>query len=471
MAEHGPIPGRAGVVRADTSRRGFLGLALGGALALPGLTTLAGCGTATPPGALRVAYQQFGQDDLTGQWLDRTAAAFLEDNPGRGIQKVPIVASENDYFTKNELMMGSPGTSPDLVYEDTFILLSDVEAGYIQAVDHLVEGWTDWEKLAANSREAVKAEDGHTYAVPTHTDTRGIWYDTRVMAEVGIGDDWQPESWDELLEVARNLKEAVPDLEAPIGFFSGKTQGEKASMQGFEMLLYGTDSRLYDEEQHKWVLGSQGFLDSLEFIRTIFTEELTFSVGQASDPNLNEAIYGEMMPAGKVGFLIDGSWISQNWIEGASAEWPEWGDIIQVTRMPTQRGQGKGWVTLAGGWCWAIPRHSKDPETAFNLVTHLLTKENALKRAIEDQHISIRSDVSADPDYQAYAPTTKFFTSLVDEADYRPALSAYPQVSSGIQQAMEDVMTQNVDPAGAAVDYDKLVARIVGDEETVEEPS
>jgi len=462
--------GRAGT-HVDTTRRGFLGLALGGAVALPGLSTLAGCGTGTPPGAVRVAYQQFGQDDLTGQWLDRTAPAFVGDNPGHSIEKVPIVASENDYFTKNELMMGSPGTSPDLVYEDTFILLSDVAAGYIQPVDDLVSGWSDWEKLAENSREAVKGEDGHFYAIPTHTDTRAIWYDTRVLSRIGIEGDWQPESWDDLLEAARSIKEQVPEVEVPFGFFSGKTQGEKASMQGFEMLLYGTDSRLYDEDQHKWVLGSPGFLASLEFIRTLFVEELTFSVGQASDPNLTEAAYGELMPAGKLGFLLDGSWISQNWIEGASAAWPQWSDELDVTRMPTRHGQGKGWVTLAGGWCWAIPQYSNDPKVAFDLVTHLMTKENVIKRAIEDQHISIRSDVSSDPEYRGYSPTTEFFTALVDEAFYRPALSAYPQVSSAIQQAMEDVMTQSLDPAAAAAEYDERVVRIVGEEKTMEAPS
>src|SRR5699024_7455339 len=232
-----------------------------------------------------------------------------------------------------------------------------------------------------------------------------------------------------------------------------------------------TDSRLYDEDQHKWVLGSPGFLASLEFIRTLFVEELTFSVGQASDPNLTEAAYGELMPAGKLGFLLDGSWISQNWIEGASAAWPQWSDELDVTRMPTRHGQGKGWVTLAGGWCWAIPQYSNDPKVAFDLVTHLMTKENVIKRAIEDQHISIRSDVSSDPEYQGYSPTTEFFTALADEAFYRPALSAYPQVSSAIQQAMEDVMTQSLDPAAAAAEYDERVVRIVGEEKTMEAPS
>lgn len=454
---------------ASIDRRTFLRWSGASALALP--LALTGCGADAPPGAVRVAYQQFGQDDLTGAWLDRAAEAFAKAQPGRTIHKVPIVAAENDYFTKNELMMSSPRTSPDLAYEDTFILLSDVAAGYIQPIDDYVKGWSRWEQIVPNSRDAVRGEDGKVYAVPTHTDTRGIWYDKRVMSKAGLPDDWKPRDWQELLDAARAIKDKAPDVECPIMFFSGKAQGEKASMQGFQMLLFGTDSRLYDEDTKKWMLGTRGFVDALTFIQTIFAENLTLGIGKASDPNVNESIYGEMMPAGQVGFLMDGSWISQNWIEGASSAWPEWSETLGVTRMPTQNGQGKGWVTLAGGWSWVLPQHSREPDAAFELITQLLTKKQALERAIEDQHITIFTDVAEDPEYKSYSPTTEFFTSLVAEADYRPTLAPYPQVSSAIQQAMEDVMTQSKTPQDAAASYDERVISIVGEQNTARETS
>ncbi|MGP9537029.1 extracellular solute-binding protein [Brachybacterium sp. AOP43-C2-M15] len=455
--------------RPRPDRRTMLRYTAGTAAVLP-LAALAGCsGGGRDPDTLRIAFQQFGSGTLMEQWIQRTAEAYTADFPERSIELVPIVASENDYFTKNELLMSSPRTSPDLVYEDTFILLADVAAGYLQNVDEFVESWEHWDDVVEASQEAVTAQDGHVYAVPTHTDTRGIWYHRGVFAEAGLPEEWEPTSWEDILEAARTIKEQVPDV-APMFLFSGMPQGEKASMQGFEMLLYGTEDRLYDEESAKWIVGTQGFVDSLTFLRTVFEEELTLSISQSLDPNIGESIYSSILPEGKLGILIDGSWISQNWTEDAPSPWPEWTETMNVVRMPTQDGGGSGWVTLAGGWSWAVPKHATDPEISTSFIEYLLTTENSVQRAIADNHITIRRDVAAVEEYRTYSPTAEFFTGLLEEAYYRPAYAEYPEVSSAIQQAMESVMTMDKSPEAAAADYDAAVRNIV-DEDDVEEAS
>src|SRR5699024_8630242 len=104
--------------------------------------------------------------------------------------------------------------------------------------------------------------------------------------------------------------------------FAGTPQGEKASMPGFEMLLYGTapESWLYDRDTKKWITGSQGFIDSLAFLQTVFEEDLTLPPAQLLDPNISESIYTTLLPEKKLGMLVDGSWISQNWTETRSEE-------------------------------------------------------------------------------------------------------------------------------------------------------
>src|SRR5690625_7876825 len=99
-------------------------------------------------------------------------------------------------------------------------------------------------------------------------------------------------------------------------------QGEKASMQGFEMLLYGTESRLYDEDAQKWVVGSQGFIDALEFLRTVFEEELTLSLGQNLDPNIGVSIYRQILPDVWHGMVIVGYVDFRTWISDAPNPWP-----------------------------------------------------------------------------------------------------------------------------------------------------
>ena len=319
--------------RTGTDRRSFLRFTAGAAALLP-LGALAGCsGGGRDAGTLRIAFQQFGSNTIKQEWIERAAETFSAQNPELVIDLVPIVASENDYFTKNELLMSSPRTSPDLVYEDSFILLSDVGAGYLQPMTDLVEGWDHWDDIAEASKLAVTGEDGEVYGVPITTDTRAIWFHRGVFEQAGLPADWQPTSWEDILEAARAIKDSGSEA-IPFFMFAGTPQGEKASMQGFEMLLYGTGdgTGLYDEDTKKWVLGSQGFIDSLAFLKTVVDEELTASLGQLLDPNISEQIYTSLLPDAKLGMLIDGSWISQNWTETAGRPWPEWPEVVGFGR-------------------------------------------------------------------------------------------------------------------------------------------
>jgi multiple sugar transport system substrate-binding protein len=452
----------SGHVRPD--RRTFLRITAGAAVVLP----LAACSADAGAGTVRIAYQQFGSGTSLRDWLDASAKSFTAAHPGMSVELVPIVAAENDYFTKNELLMSSPRTSADIVYEDSFIMLSDVGAGYLRPIDEHIEGWEHWDDVAKASRDAFTAEDGHVYGTPQSTDTRALFYHRDVFAEAGLPSTWEPTSWDDILEAARAIKDSDSEA-APLFIFSGKAQGEKASMQGFEMLLYGTTSRLYDEDTKKWVLGSQGFVDALTLLRTMFEEELTLPVSHHLDPNIGESIYSTMIPAGKLGILLDGSWITRNWGEGSAGAWPEWTEKIGLAKMPTKDGQDPGTLTLAGGWGLTIPQYCRDEDAAWAFIESATSTENALAFAVADNHITVRKDVAAKKEYQEYAPSVEFFTDLLATAYYRPALPAYPEVSAAIQEAMEAVMSDAADPKKAAADYDAAVTDIVGAENVQEE--
>ncbi len=88
-------------------------------------------------------------------------------------------------------------------------------------------------------RRAAKALDGKTYGVPMGTDTRALWYNKDLFAKAGLTVPWQPKNWDDVLAAARTVKAKLPGV-TPLNVYSGKGAGEGASMQGLEMLLYGT---------------------------------------------------------------------------------------------------------------------------------------------------------------------------------------------------------------------------------------
>ncbi|MFI0237551.1 extracellular solute-binding protein [Streptomyces sp. NPDC016845] len=430
-----------------------------------GTLTACGGGSGSDANTIKVSFKQStdNQIKVMDTYLAAMKKQFEKDHPGKKVELVPIKAPDSEYYTKLQQMLRSPKTAPDLVYEDTFLINSDITSGYLKPLDQYLDKWADWDQFIDTAKTAAKAQDGKTYGVPDGTDTRGLWYDKAILAKAGIATPWQPKNWAEVLDAARTIKEKVPGA-IPLNVYTGKPNGEAATMQGFEMLLYGTgDGRgdpLYDTSANKWIAGSKAFKDSLQFVETVFKEKLGPDVSDALDPNWATRVRGEMLPKGKLGINLDGSWLPQDWLEGSGHEWPEWSQKLGLATMPTQNGQAPGKVSMSGGWTWAVPSKAANPDLAFDFVKTMQTKANAQRWYIANSGIAVRKDVAAEPAYVKAQPGIKFFTDLVATTHYRPAYPAYPKVSTAIQEAMESVTTgdSSVDKAASAYDEELKTA-------------
>lgn len=425
---------------------------------------LGGCSPAADDSeTITVVYQKTDGFVALDELFQKVKPEFEAANPGVTVELEPIVADEGDYATKLALMQQSAETAPDVFYEDTFRVRSDVDAGYLLNLDDYLAEWEDWEQFNDGAKEAGRADDGSVYAVPLGTDTRGIWYSKSVLEAAGVALPWEPKSWEEILETARAVKAASPDKVA-FNVYSGKPAGEGSVMQGFGMLMYGTDDTLYDADEQKWVTGSQGFVDSLAFIETLYGEGLAPAPDVALDGSMWQKLFGEWFPGGQIAGTIEGSWSPSFWTQGGSYEWPEYVDDIGVAAFPTQNGQGDGAVSLSGGWTLAVGAESRNPDASFDFLAMALDRENSLEYNIANSQIAVRTDVAEDPAYLEANPFIGFFTDLVSVTHFRPATADYPQISAEIQAATEAVMTGQMTPEEAAEAYDTAVVGIVGDE-------
>lgn len=434
-------------------------LLLATALIAAGTLTACGGGSGDDPDTVRISFKQStdNQVKVMDTFLADIKKQFEKENPGKKVKLVPIKAPDSEYYTKLQQMLRSPKTAPDLVYEDTFLINSDITSGYLKPLDPYLDKWKDWDQFIDTSKAAAKAADGKTYGVPDGTDTRGLWFSKSIFKKAGLPADWQPKSWDEILQAARTIKKKVPGV-TPMNVYTGKPAGEAATMQGMEMLLYGTGKDpMYDPKSKKWVTGSQGFKDSLEFVETVYKEKLGPDVSDALDPNFATRVRGELLPEDKLGINLDGSWLPQDWGKGAGHEWPEWSKKLGLAHMPTQNGEAPGKVSMSGGWTWAIPSKASNPDLAFKFIEQMQTKANAQKWYVANSGIAVRKDVAADPEYLKAQPGLKFFTDLVASTHYRPAYPAYPKVSTAVQEAMEKVTTGDGSVADAASGYDDEV--------------
>lgn len=436
-------------------------------------TTLTACGSGSgsDPDTVKVSFKQSTDNSVRvmDTYLGEMKKQFEKANPGKKVELVPIKAPDSEYYTKLQQMLRSPKTAPDLVYEDTFLINSDITSGYLKPLDPYLDKWSDWDQFIDTAKAAAKAQDGKTYGVPDGTDTRGLWFDKGVFAKAGLPADWQPKTWDDVLDAARTIKKKVPGV-TPLNVYTGKPAGEAATMQGFEMLLYGTGDGtadpLYDTSSKKWVAGSQAFKDALTFVETVYKEKLGPDVTDALDPNFATSVRGDLLPGGKLGIDLDGSWLPQDWLKGSGHEWPAWSRKLGLAHMPTQHGQAPGKVSMSGGWTWSIPSKAGNPALAFEFIKTMQTKANAQKWYIANSGIAVRKDVAADPAYTQAQPGIKFFTDLVASTHYRPAYPAYPKVSTAIQEAMESVTTGDSSVDKAASTYDEELKSATDDQVT-----
>lgn len=119
------------------------------ATVVAGTLTACGSGSGSDTGTVKVAFikDTNGKVTVRDGYVRLVARQFEKEHPGKKIRLIPIQASENDYYTKIQQMMRSPRTAPDVVYEDTFLVNSDITAGLLRPLDPYLRTWDDWRQF------------------------------------------------------------------------------------------------------------------------------------------------------------------------------------------------------------------------------------------------------------------------------------------------------------------------------------
>ena len=390
------------------------------------------------------------QDDVTTKkWFKYAKKAYEEAYPGKKVNLIIISGTPQQYYTKL-MMMLKTDSSIDVVYEDSFMLHSDINAGYFSPING-IKKWSQWEKFYPSLRDfATFNED--IYGVPISTDVRLLFYNVDMFKKAGIKTPWQPENWQDIIDACKILKAKIPDV-APITFPVSQAMGEATSMTTLEMLLFGTESPFYKDG--KWVLSSPGMLNSFKFIHKLAKENYFPRMGIMMNPQYGNIMQDELAPKQQVGIILDGCWITGRWVKAH----PETLNLYKPAMMPTEFGQKPGFVTLSGGWFLCINELSNKKEEGLDFIKFALNKENILKYVLTVNNLSVREDVAADP---AYPEFLKAPTDMLKYTHFRPANGQYPIVSSKMSIAVESVVTQSATPEQTMKNLYNSVERILG---------
>lgn len=399
-----------------------------------------------------------GEDDYRYRWVMDTYEAWdLKDQYEIKIQAEPV--TDGDFFTKMQLQLGDASTAPDIILYDTFQLQADVAAGYFMNLDEYVANYDAWNNggFYEATKAGVTAADGSVYGIPSDTDTRGLWYNKAVLESVGLGADWQPETWQDIMDACKLIKEQSAES-IPMWMSSSAVEAEGTTMNSFLMFLYGTGERLVDDSTGIWNINSKGMYDALNFFYTLYSEGLGGEQYEVIDSNA-WATMTEYLMADQLGIFLNGNWYPSNFLSTGVYPWEGYQDKIGFAKMPMQ--DGGGFITLSGGWALTLSAHCPNPDAAFDFATKLMDPEIAyVDFVIARGDLATRTELNANDKYTS-VPFIELATSYLDFTAYRPANENYSTISSYIYTAVEKVTTGTT-PEEALAAYDKSVTDLVG---------
>ena len=243
------------------------------AVATGGILTGVSPASASSGGTISVVYQVQGGTDALTTLVKTAQAQFQKQYPGWTVKLEPITSpAENDYYTKLDLMNQSSSTAPDVMYEDTFLVNSDVAAGYLAPLNSYLAGWSGWKQFSPAAQAAAKSANGkipgyqwgRTPVVSTTT--------SRCSPRPACPSRGIPRPGPRSCAAAQKIKATEPGV-TPINVYGGLGQGEASTMQGFEMFLYGTNNWLWDSTNAKWEKAGAGFQSALNIYQQIYVKD------------------------------------------------------------------------------------------------------------------------------------------------------------------------------------------------------
>jgi multiple sugar transport system substrate-binding protein len=439
------------------SRRSVLrsGAALAGACAIgaaPRMPALAQGLT----GSITVGFD--ASKEALGRVIVGAVAAVQEANPGAQVEVA--AAPAGNFQTQLFLALGT-GRAPDL-FVTTGLGVGELGAGgYLQPLDPYLETWDDWAQYPEKVRESVTYQ-GTTWAIPTVLDVLFLYYRKDIFERAGLPRDWVPETLDDVLAAARQVKENVPDV-MPYALYAGASAGNATAARGFLPLAFACGGTLTDEEG-RWIIDSCPIRDALGFYETVYRTDQTVpeEVMVASNPS---AMVREALGSGELAMVLEGSWVYHDW-EAADP------DVAtnEIGYVPLPTVDGDTHFNVAGlGNSWYMNARTEHPDLAWAVIAAANTLQDIVLLNSVSSHMPPRQDAVDDPAFQE----TPFLSAMVagfDDLTFVAPDPSFRQLVTVIQNATGLVATGEAAPDRAIERYAEEMTRILGEDRIVRQP-
>ena len=326
-----------------------------------------------------------GVNDNTVKWLTTYVIPNFQDQmskQGKSVTVNLIQFGGSDEQLKQQYALDlKVGQGSDVIAFDGFWVPEFVAAGLLKPLNVVagptVDSWEGWSHIPKNIQALLSYQD-QLYGIPLGTDARAIWYRKDVLQKAGLPDNWQPTSWDDILNAARAIKKAMPNV-TPLQINAGTAMGEATTLQGWYMVVLGAGANVYDFSTDKYVVSGQPILDALNFYKTIYIDE---QLGDARLQLLKDGRQRSFLEFrdGTIAMLVEGDYLWRSVLASGDTKLENRDQLVGWAKMPAEKPgmgiNGQDFVTASGGTGYTLNPNTKHPAEAWALLAFMNSKES-----------------------------------------------------------------------------------------------
>jgi multiple sugar transport system substrate-binding protein len=334
-----------------------------------------------------------------------------------------------------QLTAPAGGGSYDVIVVDNYWVGEFVNAGWLMELDNRVSAsdTIDLDVYLPSMLDMVGQLDGTTYMIPFYNYAMALIYRDDLLTDSDLQAEFE-EAYDRELALPASPEEYVElaqfatrdrDGDGEIDLYGSAMMGLRPDPITMEWLnyLYGLGGRLYDEDWNAVVNNDAGIKA---------TELYAEAMSNAAPPGAPAYGFDEAFSTMAQGNAF--SFITFNWMLPRLND-PQESEVVDQTKVVRVPG-GTG---LLGGWGWAIPNSSPNPDAAWAFIEWVESFPVAKERALSGG-APTRSDVFSDPDVIDAYPYYQEVEQIVGEAIPFPIMSRSPQVVEVLGRELSEVV-------------------------------